>query len=129
VWDGGTSPRGSASISAASDGTTKSCVDGTEKTAATAHAAINKQPSLLISQGCAAFGQQSWSPPSDIDISAGTGTAALATGRSATESAIRRADRVRAIAMSIKFQKYLDHSSPSIDKFASGLAVCLCWQF
>ena len=65
-------------------------------------AAIDMQPSFVISHGCTALGQQSWSP-SDIDISAGVDVraAALATGSNATDSAIRRADMVRAIAMAM----------------------------
>ncbi len=66
------------------------------------HAAIDMQPSFVMSHGCIALGQQS-SPPSDIDISvdAAARAAALATGSNATESAISRADRVRAIAMAM----------------------------
>lgn len=61
---------------------------------------IDMQPSFVMSQGCTALGQQSWSP-SDVDISAGAETVAPATGIHATESAIATANRVRAIAMII----------------------------
>jgi len=62
---------------------------------------IDMQSSVIMSHGCVGLGQQSWLA-SELDISvdcAGVETAAPATGSKATESAIRRADRVRANAM------------------------------